>query len=207
MAKKNNPEQDEAEQALAERVDNQMEDDSVVRWVALMSLEGMTVKEIRDKLLSDRLVSKTMSEDRIRNICARAMATRGDLKHLVQAKAEMTDQTWLRLDSYLRRKRVIEMMEQVVGSAMGEAQTVSQLNQVSFMLAGIAKVQDQMDAFTGSKAPPVTVVAHVSYDPLEQMRRVVQEEVRGRVIEIEPEVIVTDNWPQNDPDEGFGEEE
>ena len=61
------------------------------------------------------------------------------------------------------------------------------------MLAGLAKVQDQMDAFTGSKAPPVSVVAHVTYDPLEQMRRVVQEEVRrGKTIDIEAEVIEAD---------------
>lgn len=180
--------QEDAENALAEKVEATMEDDAVVRWVALLSLEGMTVKEIREKLLQDRLVTKAMSEDRIRNICARALATRGDLKHIVQAKAELTDQSWLRLDSYLRRKRVIDMMEQVISTAMGEAQTVSQLNQVSFMLAGMAKVQDQMDAFTGSKAPPVSVVAHVSYDPLEQMRRVVAEEVKkGKIIDIEPE--------------------
>lgn len=192
MTKKSDPQAD-AETALQTAVAGEMEDDAVVRWVALLSLEGMTVKEIRDKLLQDRLISKTMSEDRIRNICARALATRGDLKGLVQAKAELTDQTWLRLDSYLRRKRVVEMMEQVISTAVGEAQTVSQLNQVSFMLAGLAKVQDQMDAFTGSKAPPVSVVAHVSYDPLEQMRRVVQEEVRkGKAIDIEAEIIEDD---------------
>ena len=191
MTKKSD--QDKAEAALQTAVAGQMEDDAVVRWVALLSLEGMTVKEIRSRLLEDRLISKTMSEDRIRNICSRALATRGDLKHIVQAKAELTDQTWLRLDSYLRRKRVVEMMEQVISSAVGEAQTVSQLNQVSFMLAGLAKVQDQMDAFTGSKAPPVSVVAHVTYDPLEQMRRVVQEEVRrGKTIDIEAEVIEAD---------------
>jgi len=180
-------EQEEAENALAESVGEKMEDDEVVRWVALLSLEGMTIKEIRERLLQDRMITKTMSEDRIRNICARAMSARGDLKHIVKAKAELNDATWLRLDSYLRRKRVIEMMEHVCSTALGEANTVSQLNQVSFMLAGLAKVQDQMDAFTGSKAPPVSVVAHVSYDPLEQMRRVVQEEVikNRTVIDIE----------------------
>jgi len=182
-------EQEEAENALAESVGAKMEDDEVVRWVALLSLEGMTIKEIRERLLQDRMITKTMSEDRIRNICARAMSARGDLKHIVKAKAELNDATWLRLDSYLRRKRVIEMMEHVCSTALGEANTVSQLNQVSFMLAGLAKVQDQMDAFTGSKAPPVSVVAHVSYDPLEQMRRVVQEEVikNRTVIDIEEE--------------------
>jgi len=190
--------QEEAEAALAQRVDAEMQDDAVVRWVALLSLDGMTVKEIRERLLSDRLITKSMSEDRIRTICSRALAARGDLKHIVKAKAELTDQAWLRLDSYMRRKRVIDMMEIVCSTAMDEAQTVSQLNQVSFMLAGLSKVQDQMDSFTGSKAPPVSVVAHVTYDPLEQMRRVVQEEVRKGQEVIDVEVIA---------DEGFGDEE
>ena len=94
----------------------------------------------------------------------------------------------------MRRKKVIEMMEDLCVDAVGKADSVGQLNQVAFMLAQLQKAQDSMDSFTGSKAPPVSVVAHVSYDPLEQMRKVIQEEV------IETEFTVVEDT-EEDPED------
>lgn len=192
---------DDSEQAIEDMknaLSIELKDDPIVRWVALMSLEGYSVKEIRQRLLDERLITNQMSENEILEICAKALTAKKDMKGLVHAKAELTDQTWLRLDSYMRRKRVIDMMEHICSKALGDAQSVSQLNQVNFMLAGLIKAQESMDAFSGAKAPPVSVVAHVQIDPLEQMRRVVQEEVRkGRVIDVTPELDEDDDDEQD----------
>jgi hypothetical protein len=182
-----------AVEQMKEALTIELKDDPIVRWVALMSLEGYSVKEIRQRLLDERLITNQMSENQIIEICAKALTAKKDMKGLVHAKAELTDSTWLRLDSYMRRKRVIDMMEHICSKALGDAQSVSQLNQVNFMLAGLIKAQESMDTFSGAKAPPVSVVAHVQIDPLEQMRRVVQEEVRkGRQI-IDVEVVEDDS--------------
>ena len=97
------------------------------------------------------------------------------MRWLTVAKAELDDTDWLRLDSYARRRRTLAKMEAVVESAHGQADTVSKLNQVSFMLGGLTKMQDSMDAMTGAKDAKPAVVVNIGYDPLEQMRTVIQE--------------------------------
>ena len=176
----------EAEAALSLRT-HADEDPALVRWVALLTLEGLSIPEIKQRLVETSLVHSRVSKKRMDRLMRLASQESAELRSMVKAKAELSDQTWMRLESYMRRKRVIDLMEELCVDAVGKADSVGQLNQVAFMLAQLQKAQDSMDAFTGSKAPPVSVVAHVSYDPLEQMRNVIQKEV----IETEFTVVET----------------
>lgn len=186
----------EAEATLALR-DDPKEDPALVRWVALLTLEGLSVPEIKQRLVENSLVHSRVSKKRMDRLMRLAAQESTELRGMVKAKAELSDQTWLRLESYMRRKRVIELMEELCIDALGKADSVGQLNQVAFMMAQLQKSQDSMDSFTGSKAPPVSVVAHVQYDPLEQMRQVIQKEV----IDTEFQFIEDDDSDnEEDPD-------
>ena len=166
----------EAEKAFALRT-SPAEDPALVRWVSLLTLEGLSIPEIKQRLVETSLVHSRVSQRRMDRLIRLAAQESTELRSMVQAKAELNDSTWMRLESYMRRKNTIEMMEQLCREAVGKADSVGQLNQVAFMLGQLQKAQDSMDGFTGSKAPPISVVAHVSYDPLEQMRNVIQKEV------------------------------
>ena len=113
------------------------------------------------------------------------------MRWLTVAKAELDDTDWLRLDSYARRRRTLAKMEAVVTSAHAQADTVSKLNQVSFMLGGLTKMQDSMDAMTGAKDAKPAVVVNIGYDPLEQMRTVIQD-ASFEVVEEEEDEGVSD---------------
>jgi hypothetical protein len=67
-------------------------------------------------------------------------------------------------------------LEAVIESAHGLADSVSQLNSVSFMVGGLMKAQDSMDSFTGAKEAAPLVQVNVGYDPLAQFREVIQTE-------------------------------
>ena len=67
------------------------------------------------------------------------------------------------------------------------ADSVSKLNQVSFMVAGLLKAQDGIDALTGAARAQPIVHLNLNYDPLEQMRNIIQE---GKVVEIKEIEIV-----------------
>lgn len=101
-----------------------------------------------------------------------------DLRHLSIAKAEMGDTDWLRLDSYARRKRMLTLTEGLVHQAHAMADNVSKLNNVSFMAANLVKQQDQLDKMSGAQDAKPQVVVNIGYDPIEQFRSVVQEELR-----------------------------
>jgi len=55
---------------------------------------------------------------------------------------------------------------------------VSKLNNVSFMVNGLVKQQDAMDKMSGAQDAKPQVVVNIGYDPIEQFRAVVQEELR-----------------------------
>jgi hypothetical protein len=114
-----------------------------------------------------------------------------DLRHLTIAKAEMGDTDWLRLDSYARRKRMLSLTEGIIHQAHAMADNVSSLNNVSFMVAGLVKQQDAMDKMSGAQDAKPQVVVNIGYDPIEQFREVVQQELR--TIDVDAEVIEKDN--------------
>jgi hypothetical protein len=104
---------------------------------------------------------------------------------MVVSKAEMEDVEQQRIDSYARRKRALSRLEAVIESAHGQADSVGKLNQVSFMVGGLIKAQESLDKFTGAQDAVPQVVVNVGYDPLQQFREVVQQELN--TIDIEPD--------------------
>ena len=51
------------------------------------------------------------------------------------------------------------------------------MNSTSFMIGGLLKAQNDMDAFTGAKEAAPQVQVNIGYDPMEQFRTVIQAEV------------------------------
>ena len=129
------------------------------------------------------------------------------MRDFVRARAELEDVDWQRLDSYRRRVSAMDRLEDIVQSAHAMADSVSHLNQVSFMVAGLLKAQDGLDALTGAaKAQPVVQV-NLNYDPLEQMRHAIQGAIdAGEVIDVLPEPAEPIAKLENS-DDGFWEEE
>ena len=56
------------------------------------------------------------------------------------------------------------------------------------MQQAVIKAQDSMDDFTGAKESKPLVQINLGYDPLDQMRSIIQEEVQKEmdVVDIEP---------------------
>ena len=104
---------------------------------------------------------------------------------MVVARAELGSTDWLRLDSYTRRRRVIGKLENVIEKAEDQADSISKLNTVSFMLNGLTKAQESMDKFTGAQEAAPQVQVNIAYDPLDQFRGVIQAEART-IVDIEP---------------------
>jgi hypothetical protein len=59
------------------------------------------------------------------------------------------------------------------------------------MVGGLIKQQDQLDKMSGAQDAKPQVVVNIGYDPIDQFRQVVQEELR--TIDIEVETIEDDN--------------
>jgi len=152
------------------------DDEALVRWVANLLIHGHTESEIRRRLLENSLIPSADHPEQWRSLMSSAQRVAGDMRWLILAKAELNDGDWLRLDSYARRKRSMARLEAVIESAHGLADSVSQLNSVSFMVGGLMKAQDSMDSFTGAKEAAPLVQVNVGYDPLAQFREVIQSE-------------------------------
>ena len=75
-------------------------------------------------------------------------------------------------------------LEAVIESAHEQSDSVSKLNQVSFMIAGLIKAQESMDSFTGAKEAAPQVQINIGYDPQEQFREVIQKEIE--IVDVEP---------------------
>jgi len=114
-----------------------------------------------------------------------------DLRYLTVARAEMGDTDWLRLDSYSRRKRMLSLTEGIVHQAHAMADNVSALNNVSFMVAGLVKQQDALDKMSGAQDAKPAITVNINYDPIDQFRQVVQEELR--IIDVDSEAIENDS--------------
>lgn len=153
------------------------EDEALVRYVATLLVKGKSEAEIRRTLNENSLSSSLRSPEKWRRLMRLASQTADEIRWMVVAKAEMEDVEQQRIDSYARRKRTMARLEAVIESAHGMADSVSKLNQVSFMAAGLIKAQESMDKFTGAQEAAPQVVVNLGYDPLTQMREVIQQEV------------------------------
>jgi hypothetical protein len=73
---------------------------------------------------------------------------------------------------------MLNLTEGIVHQAHAMADNVSALNNVSFMVQGLVKQQDAMDKMSGAQDAKPQVVVNIGYDPIDQFRQVVQEELR-----------------------------
>ena len=165
-------------------------DDTLIRWTAMLMVQGLSEPDVARRLNEADLDRRLTRQEQTR-LMRLARLRAEEMRHLTIARAELDDTDWLRLDSYARRKRMLELTEGLVHQAHAMADNVSKLNNVSFMAAGLVKQQDALDAMSGAKDAKPAVVVNIGYDPMEQFRAVVQEELR--TIEVEAEVIEDDD--------------
>ena len=165
-------------------------DEALVRWTAMLMAQGYKDSEIRRRL-GEYDLDRRLTQEGTKRLMRLARMQADDLRHLTIAKAEMGDTDWLRLDSYARRKRMLSLTEGIIHQAHAMADNVSSLNNVSFMVAGLVKQQDAMDKMSGAQDAKPQVVVNIGYDPIEQSREVVQQELR--TIDVDAEVIEKDN--------------
>ena len=164
---------EEAEVALV----GQNYDEALVRYVATLLVKGKSESEIRKSLNENSLIPSANALKGFDLLMSQAEQVADEIRWMVVSKAEMEDVEQQRIDSYARRKRVLARLEAVIESAHGQADSVGKLNQVSFMLGGLIKAQESLDKFTGAQDAVPQVVVNVGYDPLQQFREVVQQEL------------------------------
>lgn len=165
-------------------------DDALIRWTAMLLVQGYKESEVTRRL-TDADLNTTLTRDGTTRLMRLARLEADDLRYLTIARAEMGDTDWLRLDSYSRRKRMLSLTEGIVHQAHALADNVSALNNVSFMVAGLVKQQDSLDKMSGAQDAVPQVVVNINYDPIDQFRQVVQEELR--IIDVDDEAIDGDN--------------
>ena len=150
-------------------------------------------------MVENSLFNSRASPSEWRTLIRQASIVADDIRYMVVAKAEMDDIEHQRLDSYARRKRAMGRLEAVIESAHSQADSVGKLNQVSFMVGGLIKAQESLDKFTGAQEAVPQVQINVGYDPMEQFRTVIQDEIR--TLDIEPDTRPADSEPDSQPDE------
>lgn len=185
-------EEDNLDEWDGETLPAEREHDPLVRWTAQLLVRGLRPSEIRRKV-SDASLERRLDPDEWASLMTDASTLAENMREMVVMKAELDDTDWLRLDSYARRRRSLERMERLIIKAEEQADTVSKLGQVSFMVGGLIKQQDGLDKMSGAQDAKPQVVVNIGYDPLEQMREVLQKEI------IEIEAIVEDD-AENDED-------
>ena len=165
-------------------------DESLIRWTAMLMVQGYKDSEIMRRL-GEADLDRTLTREQGKRLMRLARLQSEELRHLSIARAEMGDTDWLRLESYARRKRMLSLTEGLVHQAHSLADNVSKLNNVSFMVQGLVKQQDAMDKMSGAQDAKPQVVVNIGYDPVEQFRQVVQEELR--TIDVDAQVIDADS--------------
>ena len=168
------------------------DDDALVRWVAILLVEGKSESEIRRMLTQNAVLESRASPDRWSRLMFAGTSAAEGMQSLAISRAELDSTDYLRLDSYVRRKQNIDRLERLIEKAEPMADSVSKLNSVSFMVGGINNAQDKMDKMTGAAASQPQVVVNVGYDPLDQFRAVIQQEAgEPHVIEVSDATIST----------------
>jgi len=159
------------------------DDHALVKWCAQLLLQGLSEAELRRRLIESSLVHSRFAPSAWRRLIRAANIESHNLRAFVQRRAELEDVDWQRLDSYQRRVGAMNRLEDIVEEAHAMSDSVSKLNQVSFMVAGMLKAQDGIDALTGAARAQPIVNLNINYDPLEQMRHAIQE---AAVVDVEP---------------------
>ena len=183
------------------------DDPDLVKWTAQLLIQGIRGDEIRRRLTEHSLIHSRFAPSQWKRLIRAAEIEAQHMRDFVMARAELDDVDWQRLDSYRRRVAAMDRLEDIVQSAHAMADSVSHLNQVSFMVAGLLKAQDGIDALTGAaKAQPVVQV-NLNYDPLEQMRHAIQGAIDApEVVDVLPAPVDSADG-EVDTDDGFWEEE
>ena len=182
------------------------EDHALVRWCAMLMLEGLTESEVKRRLIESSLLHSRPSPDRLRRPLRRAAIELDSMTDVVLARAELHDTDWLRLDSYLRRRKVLDGLEEVFDRAVDEADSIGQMGQAAFIGQGVVKAQESLDSFTGAKQAKPHVVVQVNYDPVDQMRAIIQSEVKVEQVEGESPPLLGEPV-RPDSDEGESDTE
>ena len=159
------------------------DDEALVRWCALLLIEGKKESDIRRELVNNSLIQSALAPSSWKALIQAANNEAQSMRSLVISRAELGNTDWLRLDSYSRRKRTLERIEDLVEYSMAQVDSVSKANSVSFMAAGLMKAQDSMDKFSGAAQAAPAVVVNVGYDPMDQFRNVIQAE--ATIIDVE----------------------
>lgn len=171
-------------------MDNSMirieDDEALVRWCALLLIEGKRESEIRRDLTENSLIQSALAPHEWKSLMSAANNEAQSMRSLVISRAELGNTDWLRLDSYARRKRTLDRIEDMIEYSIDQVDSVSKANSVTFMAAGLIKAQDSMDKFSGAAQAAPQVVVNVGYDPMDQFRSVIQSE---SIIDIEANVI------------------
>lgn len=161
------------------------DDEALVRWVALLLIEGRKESDIRRELHESSLIESSIDPDGWRKLMSSAKSEASSMRSLVISRAELGNTDWLRLDSYTRRKRTLDRIEDLLEYAIDQVDSVSKANSASFMAAGLIKAQDSMDKFSGASQAVPAVQINIGYDPMDQFRDVIQAEAI-EVLDIEP---------------------
>ena len=128
-----------------------------------------------------------------------------ELQSFAVARAELDDVDWLRLDSFARRKRNMARLEGMILQGHALADNVAKLNNVAFMISGLMKAQDALDKMTGAQDAKPQVVVNIGYDPMQQFRQVVQEELN--TIDITNSAVIESNSQEEEEEVTEGETE
>ena len=159
-------------------------DEPLIRYVATLLVRGKSEDEIRRTLNENSLIPSRVAPHEWKSLIRQSLLLADDIRSMVISKAEMEDIEHQRIDSYARRKRAIGRLEALIESSHSMADSVGKLNQVSFMVGGLIKAQESLDKFTGAQEAVPQVVVNVGYDPLQQFREVIQQEVIDSEFEI-----------------------
>ena len=157
-------------------------DEAVVRWVAMLLIQGKTETQIRRSLAENSLYDSSLPVSAWRSLLSESTREAESLRALVVNRAELGSTDYLRLDSYSRRKRNMERLEGMIDKAEAEADSISKMSQVAFMVGGLTKAQESMDKFTGAQEAVPQVQVNIAYDPLDQFRGVIQSEAKQAVV-------------------------
>mgnify|MGYP003628204185 CR=1 FL=1 len=168
------------------------EDEALVRWVAMLLIEGKSESEIRRSLVQNHLIESALSLDGWKSLLLASTSEAKELRSMVVNRAELGSTDWLRLDSYTRRKRTMNRMERMIDLSEAQADSISKMSSVAFMANGLVKAQESMDKFTGAQEAVPQVQVNISYDPLDQFRGVIQAESKSAIISNTDWSIITD---------------
>ena len=163
------------------------EDEALVRWVAMLLIEGKSESEIRRSLVQNHLIESALSLDGWKSLLLASTSEAKELRSMVVNRAELGSTDWLRLDSYTMNR-----MERMIDLSEAQADSISKMSSVAFMANGLVKAQESMDKFTGAQEAVPQVQVNISYDPLDQFRGVIQAESKSAIISNTDWSIITD---------------